>query len=264
RQSILQDAVQGRLTAQWRQAHPNQEPASELLRRIRAEKAAAGKKEKTLPPVTAEEMPFELPEGWVWCRLGEVALFSEAGKSLKCDDRPIEAGEWGIIKMSAVSSKVFVEAHNKFLSKKAPNDLSNKIECGDLIFTRASGSKELTGVSSMVKILSSNLLLNDKTIRFKFIDNETAEFVQLFNNSFFARQYYEKIMSAKSTSMNNLTRPQFNGLPVPLPPLSEQTAIVARVEAMLERVSDMEAESARQRVWAEGLLQAALREAMGG
>ncbi len=72
RQSILQEAVQGQLTAQWRQAYPHQAPASELLRRIQAEKMATGKKEKPLPPVKAEEMPFELPEGWVWCRLGEI------------------------------------------------------------------------------------------------------------------------------------------------------------------------------------------------
>lgn len=74
RQSILQEAVQGQLTAQWRQANPHQALASELLRRIQAEKAATGKKEKPLPPVKAEDMPFELPEGWVWCRFQDIAF----------------------------------------------------------------------------------------------------------------------------------------------------------------------------------------------
>ncbi len=82
RQSILQEAVQGQLTAKWRQATPHQEPASELLRRIQAEKAATGKKEKPLPPVKAEEMPFELPEGWLWCNMMEVSSQITDGEHL--------------------------------------------------------------------------------------------------------------------------------------------------------------------------------------
>ena len=76
RQSILQDAVQGKLTAAWRSANPAVEPAADLLKRIQAEKAQLVKAkkikaEKPLPPVNAEEMPFELPKGWAWCRLGD-------------------------------------------------------------------------------------------------------------------------------------------------------------------------------------------------
>ena len=73
RQTILQEAVQGKLTKQ----DPTDEPATELLKRIKAEKeklikAGKLKKEKELPPITEDEIPFELPEGWGWCRLEEV------------------------------------------------------------------------------------------------------------------------------------------------------------------------------------------------
>jgi restriction endonuclease S subunit len=73
RQTILQEAVQGKLTKQ----DPTDEPATELLKRIKAEKeklikAGKLKKEKELPPITKDEIPFKLPEGWGWCRLGEV------------------------------------------------------------------------------------------------------------------------------------------------------------------------------------------------
>src|SRR5205814_84561 len=72
RQSILQEAVQGKLIKQ----NKNDEPASELLKRIKAEKEklikqGKLKKEKPLPPITENEIPYQLPEGWVWCRLGE-------------------------------------------------------------------------------------------------------------------------------------------------------------------------------------------------
>lgn len=81
RQTILQDAIEGKLTAHWRAQHPVQPGNPEfdavtLLEQIKAEKQkliAAKKiaKENSLPPIRKEEMPFDLPEGWVWCRLGE-------------------------------------------------------------------------------------------------------------------------------------------------------------------------------------------------
>jgi len=67
-QAILQEAVQGKLVPQ----DPTDGPASELLKRIKAEKAKSGKKEKPLPPIKPEEIPFEIPENWVWCRLGDL------------------------------------------------------------------------------------------------------------------------------------------------------------------------------------------------
>lgn len=89
RQAILQEAVQGKLTAQWRQENQTTngsqpETGADLLARIRAEKAdliSQGKlrKEKPLPPITDVEKPFELPDGWVWCRLGEISWSISTG-----------------------------------------------------------------------------------------------------------------------------------------------------------------------------------------
>lgn len=73
KQTILQLAVMGKLVPQ----DPNDEPASELLKRIAQEKAQLVKegkikKQKPLPPISDEEKPFELPEGWEWCRIGNI------------------------------------------------------------------------------------------------------------------------------------------------------------------------------------------------
>jgi len=75
RQAIFQLAVQGKLAPQ----DPNNEPASELLKRIKAEKEkliteGKIKKQKPLPPVTEDEIPYELPQGWKCVRLGELAV----------------------------------------------------------------------------------------------------------------------------------------------------------------------------------------------
>lgn len=86
KQTILQLAVMGKLVPQ----DPNDEPASELLKRIAQEKAqlvkdGKMKKQKPLPPISDEEKPFELPRGWEWCRLGEcINLIS--GQHLKPDE----------------------------------------------------------------------------------------------------------------------------------------------------------------------------------
>ncbi|MCM4919230.1 restriction endonuclease subunit S, partial [Escherichia coli] len=73
KQTILQLAVMGKLVPQ----DPNDEPASELLKRIAQEKAQLVKegkikKQKPLPPISDEEKPFELPEGWEWCLFEDI------------------------------------------------------------------------------------------------------------------------------------------------------------------------------------------------
>ena len=77
RQQILQEAIEGRLTADWRAANPNAEPASELLNASPPKKPPCSrpeksKKQKPLAPISDQEKPFELPSGWVWCRLGDL------------------------------------------------------------------------------------------------------------------------------------------------------------------------------------------------
>ena len=84
RELILELAVHGKLVPQ----DPDDEPAGELLKRIRIEKAklvAEGKikKEKPLPPIPDEEKPFELPQGWEWVRLGDISSAVQDRKSTR-------------------------------------------------------------------------------------------------------------------------------------------------------------------------------------
>ena len=86
RQQILQEAIEGNLSQDWRAENPNAEPAGKLLKRIQAEKQQLIKdkkikKQKPLPAISEAEKPFELPEGWAWCRLGKVSINS-LGKML--------------------------------------------------------------------------------------------------------------------------------------------------------------------------------------
>lgn len=74
---ILQLAIQGKLTADWRQTYPNIKSASELLNQVQKEKEQLVKdkklrKEKSLSKITKDEIPYTIPEGWVWCRVGNL------------------------------------------------------------------------------------------------------------------------------------------------------------------------------------------------
>ena len=87
RNSILQEAIEGRLVPQ----DPNDEPASVLLDKIRAEKKRLVKegklKKKDLEekPISEDEKPFDIPNTWEWCRLGDVGSF-ERGNGIKRDE----------------------------------------------------------------------------------------------------------------------------------------------------------------------------------
>ncbi len=91
RQQILQEAIEGKLTVDWRAKNPDVEPASELLKRIAAEKAQLVKDkkikaQKPLPPITDEKKPFELPQGWEWCRLANLGLIQGGGTPSKANN----------------------------------------------------------------------------------------------------------------------------------------------------------------------------------
>jgi len=266
RQRILQEAIEGKLTADWRQQNPDVEPASELLARIQAEKEQLIKekkikKQKPLPPISEGEMPFELPEAWEWCRLGQVANVYEAGKSFKCIDRQVTNKEWGVLKTSAITSSFFQEVEHKYYQSKTPDDVSKKIEDGDLIFCRASGSKGLAGKCCLVAAISKNLLLSDKTPRLILSESVEKKYIFFHNEAKHTEIYYSGLNMGKSTSMNNITKDQLFEKPLPLPPLPEQKTIVTKVEKLLTLCDQLETQITNNQTHAEQLMQAVLKEA---
>lgn len=266
RQQILQEAIEGKLTNEWRAVNPDMEPASELLKRIQAEKEQLIKDkkirpQKPLPPIGEEEKPFILPEGWVWCRLGEIVSAYEAGKSFKCIDRQVSNDEWGVLKTSAITSSTFQEKEHKFYKSCMPDDVSKKVMNGDLIFCRASGSKGLAGKCCLVSGISKNLLLSDKTPRLLFPNIMEKEYIFLHNETEQTQTYYSNLNTGKSTSMNNITKDQLFEKPLPLPPLAEQKAIVAKVEKLFAICDQLESQITSNQTHAKQLMQAVLKEA---
>jgi type I restriction enzyme, S subunit len=258
-QSILQEAVQGQLTAQWRQANPHQEPASELLRRIREEKAATGKKEKPLPPVKAEEMPFELPEGWVWCRLGDLGLDFDYGTSQKAD---LNSSHVPVLRMNNIYEGAVVLDDLKYVSPNLKDLPRLYLEEGDILFNRTN-SYELVGKSGVFKEQSKRYTFASYLIRISLPKSIAPDYINFFINSKVGRETQLEPGIIQQNGQANFNGTKLKNILIPLPPLPEQAAIVAQVERLLGLVGQLEAEAAGQREQAEGLLQAALREAVG-
>lgn len=235
KQAILQLAVMGKLVPQ----DPNDEPASELLKRIAQEKAQLVKdgkikKQKPLPPISDEEKPFDLPDGWEWCRLGELALKSEAGWSPQCENTPRSGAQWGVLKISAVTWGEYQPEENKALPAHLSPREEFEVKENDFLISRAN-TAELVARSVVVpEKTPGNLMLSDKIIRFEFSSLVSAHYISLVNNSIFSREYYKEVAGGTSSSMKNVSRNQVSELLIGLPGYNEQLKIVKNIAKYIQ------------------------------
>lgn len=234
KQTILQLAVMGKLVPQ----DPNDEPASELLKRIEQEKAQLVKegkikKQKPLPLVSDEEKRFSLPKGWMWCRLGDLALGSEAGWSPQCEPHPRNDKEWGVLKISAVTWGEFNPEENKALPLKLEPRQEYEVKGRDFLLSRANTSELVARSVVVPQTVPKHLMLSDKIIRFQFSDFLDVNYINIVNNSIFSREYYGVVAGGTSSSMKNVTRNHVSLLPVALPSHNEQKKIYSVIASIL-------------------------------
>ncbi|UPQ73039.1 restriction endonuclease subunit S [Kluyvera ascorbata] len=230
KQTILQLAVMGKLVPQ----DPTDEPASELLKRIEQEKAQLVKegkikKQKQLPPISEEEKPFELPQGWEWCRLGGIAyVFS--GNTFKSEDFNNESGA-KCIKITNVGVNNFAHT-NDYLPVDFLNVYNDSlVQCGDLLLamTRpyiSDGLKVCVCPNSYDRSLLNQRVCairpyHKSKLYYKYMSCETVLniYQSRFNNSGLQ----------PNLKMNDITE-----LLIPVPPTAEQDRIITTIEMMSE------------------------------
>lgn len=268
RQAFLREAMQGKLlTSVTSSAVEKQATGHELLAQIKAEKAqliAAKKlkKEKELPPITADEIPFEIPWHWAWCRLGEAIYDTDSGKSPNCLNQSVKNDQWGVIKTTAVQELFFLENENKILPENFIVNEQYKIYEGDILITRA-GPKNRVGVVCCVEKLTRNLILSDKTIRLKFSKELLSpRYFTIALNSPLIKKVIEQKMTGMADSQVNITQENIKNFPIPLPPLNEQEQIVAKLEELMSFCDGLEQSIKESQGYNKMLLQQVLREAL--
>ncbi len=234
KQTILQLAVMGRLVEQ----DAGDEGAESLVGKIDLEidsliKQGRIRKPKVITPVGDSDKLFEIPPSWQWVRLGNLALHSEAGWSPKCHDTPREGQNWGVLKVGAVTWGRFRPEENKELPVNLAPRPEYEVSPLDFLISRAN-TAELVARSVVVpEGAPSKLMMSDKVIRFVFSKEVDPLYINLFNNSPFARKYYLAVAGGTSSSMKNVSRAQIQALSVPLPPKAEQTRIVQKVDELM-------------------------------
>ncbi|ENJ7185045.1 restriction endonuclease subunit S [Vibrio fluvialis] len=157
KQTILQLAVMGKLVPQ----DPNDEPASELLKRIAEEKAQLVKekkikKEKSLPPISEDEKPFTLPRGWEWCRVGSISNL-KGGFAFKSKDF-VTNSIYQVIRMGNIRpDNLRLSESPAYIPQQIAEEAKDyKLVSGDILLT-------MTGTKGKRDYLYS-LLINEKDI----------------------------------------------------------------------------------------------------
>ena len=262
RQQILQEAIEGKLTADWRVKNPDVEPASELLARIQAEKQQLIKdkkikKQKPLPAISEEEKPFALPEGWEWCRFQDITTLITCGIASTPAYYPS-----GRIFLSAKNIKPyrFMPEGHKFVNEETYLKIvkNAKPQLNDILLTRVGAG---IGEAAIIdKEIDFAFYVSLTLIKFQhhFID---SKFILNFLNSAAGIKNAISFTTGKGSSQGNLNVNSVRPFLIPLPPLLEQKAIVAKVEKLLALCDQLETQITHNQNHAEGLMQAVLKEA---
>jgi type I restriction enzyme, S subunit len=253
RQAILQEAVQGKLVPQ----DPNDEPASELLKRIKVEKEkliAEGdiRKEKLLPPIKDEEIPFELPKSWVWCRLGEIV--SILGDGLHGTPQYSKDGEYyfingnnlinGTIELKDNTKRVSVIEYEKYKKEMSTNTVLVSIN-GTL--------------GNLAYFQNEKIILGKSACYFNLLEGVDKYYLgYLIKSNYFSKYAIEE---ASETTIKNVSLGSMRRLPIPLPPFSEQHHIVEKINSLISNSDQLEKQIDENAKHSELLLQAVLKEA---
>ncbi len=259
KQTVLHNAIQGKLTAEWRKEHPAEEPASELLKRIKLEKQqmiASGKlkKEKPLEPIKPEEIPFEIPGSWTWGRWGELSESIQYGYNAPAQ----ENGRILMIRISDIQNNTII--WDKVPYCQIPeNEINNYlIKKNDILFARTGGT---VGKSYLVTDEPRSAIYAGYLIRTRYSSSLEPKFLKSFMES-------ELYWSQLTNGTRGAAQPNCNGqtlskMILPIPPLSEQQEIVRRLDAIMDTVSSLENQISESERTSEELLKAIVGEVMG-
>ena len=258
RQNILQDAIEGKLTADWRKSHPvikgNPDyDAEALFEKIQKEKDSY-KKQKELPPITDKEKPFEIPEGWKWVRLGELVIDITSGSR-----------EWAkyysnhgalFLRMGNLSKDSFHLRLNNLQYVNVPDNSEGKrtrLQPGDLLFS-------ITADIGNLGLIPENFeeaYINQHTARIRFMELERTKFLPyVLLSPLLKKQYLPNAHGMK----NSFRLDTLSFIKLPLPPLAEQEEIESKVESLLSKITELENQIQKRKILSEKLAFGIIKE----
>lgn len=279
RQNILQEAIEGKLTEEWRKENPvvkgNPDfDAEALFEKIQEEKSHTdsglpletslrirnSKKKKVFEPIVENELPFEIPEGWKWVRLGEIIKEPPRnGYSPKAVDfeTPVKT-----LKLGAVTYGVFNPAEYKYINEDIPQKSYCWLKNGDILIER-SNSIEYVGICAIYTGNDNEFMYPDLLMRFRVFDILSNKFVHKAMISPFNRTYFMNNAKGSQKTMPKINQECVVNTIIPLPPLAEQKEIVRVVESQLAKVDQLEKQITERETMTKQLMQSILKDAFG-
>ena len=233
RASILQYAAEGKLVKQ----NPNDEPASELIKKIENEKAELVKegkikKSKKLPAITDDEKPFDIPDSWEWVRLGKIGIVTSGGTPRKA-----EKSYWEDADIPWITPAVMSKAQNSIIFD---NDNVGKINQKGL----SNSSAQLISANSIV-VSSRAPIGYINIVPFAYTTNQGCKSISTYSEVDNRYVYYaikfsvpDMYKRASGTTFKEISGTRFGETVIPLPPLEEQKRIVTKIEKLMPLVDE--------------------------
>ncbi len=281
RAAVLKAAVEGALTADWRDEHPDIEPATAPLTRILAERRrrweesqlekfkAAGKeppknwKAKYQEPIDPDTTNLPtLPDGWCWASLDQLAWASGYGTSQKCSE--INKGLPVLRIPNIIGGKLNLEKI-KYASPKYRESDRELVDTGDLLVVRTNGSRTLIGRGAVVREKpNGRFSFASYLIRLRLIPlSPLLKWISFLWDSSLVRQWIET-RAATSAGQHNISLGVLEPLVLPLPPEAEQEQLAESLEDQFSVIEHLEADLEAKLESSQALRQSILRHAFTG
>jgi type I restriction enzyme S subunit len=230
RELILEVAILGKLIPQ----DSSDEDASVLVRKITIERErliedGELKKQKLLPEIADEEKHFELPKGWTWVKLGNIG---ETNIGLTYSPKDVSDRGMPVLRSSNVQNGEISLDDLVRVSSKV--DSKNFVENGDLLICARNGSKKLVGKCAIIKDLKERMSFGAFMAIFR---SPLNFYIKYFLESPF---YRNRLEGVSTTTINQITQDNLKNTLIPLPPLSEQHRIVAKVDELMALCDELE------------------------
>ena len=223
--SILQMAIQGKLVPQL----PEEGTGEELFQQIQVEKQAlikAGKikKEKPLPEITEDELPFDIPENWRWVRWGDLSQSIQYGYNAPAQEK----GRIKMVRISDIQDGKVLWDTVPYCDIKEDDIPTYLLGANDILFARTGGT---VGKSYLVKEVPEEAIYAGYLIRTQYSSLLCPEYMKYFMES---QLYWDQLRNGTiATAQPNCNGKTLSKMILPLPPLAEQKRIVAKLEEIL-------------------------------
>ena len=239
RQKILDLAIRGKLVPQ----DPNDEPASVLLERIKAEKEQLikegkikrSKKSESADKPHYENVPFEIPESWVWTTISTFTYDLQYGTSEKSSDEGIVP----VLRMGNITRIGSIDYSDLVYSSNMEDIQKYKLEKNDLLFNRTNSS-DWVGKTAIFKSETPTIYAG-YLIRIRCII-VSPDYVNFVMNSLYHRDWCNQVKT-DAVNQSNINAQKLSNFQIPIPPYSEQLRIVNKAKQLLSIIDILDERS---------------------